>query len=83
VDFEIISEIVGIETFTRGLGVQIRNYLNHRYAGGRRVRWRKRKGFTTVRYDNGEIYYAEVHWFEGHGIGRVKMTVKYRIRRIA
>jgi hypothetical protein len=55
VDFEIISEIVGIETFTRGLGVQIRDYLNHRYAGGRRVRWRKRKGFATVRYDNGDI----------------------------
>jgi hypothetical protein len=83
VNFAIIGEIAGTETFARGLGVHIRDYLNHTYAAGQPVRWRKRKGFATVAYDNGEVYYAEVHWFEGHGIGKVKMTVKRRIRRIA
>ena len=63
--------------------MRIRDYLNQTYAGGLQVRWRKRKGFATVRYENGDVYYAEVHWFEGHGIGKVKMTVKRRIRRIA
>lgn len=82
VDFEIISEISDIETFARGLGVRIRNYLNHQHAGGRRMRWAHRKGVALVRYLNGEIWLAEVHWFEANGIGRRDETVKYRIRRI-
>lgn len=81
-NFEIIGEITEVETFARGLGIRIHRYLNEAYAGGRSVRWRKRKGFATVLYESGETYYAEVHWFEGHGIGKVQMTVKRRIRRI-
>lgn len=81
-NFEVISEITGVETFARGIGVRIRDHLNRTYAEGRPIRWRKRKGFATVAYANGQVYYAEVHWFEGHGIGKVKMTVKRRIRRI-
>jgi hypothetical protein len=57
--------------------------LNHLYAGGRRVRWLKRKGLTTVRYTDGEIWYAEVHWYNAHGIGRVEEKVVRRIRRLA
>jgi hypothetical protein len=48
VDFEVISEITGVETFARGIGVRIRDHLNRTYAAGRPVRWRKRKGFATV-----------------------------------
>ena len=59
-----------------------RNYLNHQHAGGRRMRWAHRKGVALVRYLNGEIWLAEVHWFEANGIGRRDETVKYRIRRI-
>ena len=82
-DFEIISEIVQVETFARGVGVRIRQFLNAKYAGGRKVYWRHCKGFAEVEYVNGEIWFAEVHWFEAHGIGRVMPTDKRRIRRIA
>jgi hypothetical protein len=82
VSFEVISEITAVETFARGIGVRIRDQLNRTYADGRPIRRRKRKGFATVAYDDGQVYYAEIHWFEGHGIGKVKMTVKRRIRRI-
>jgi len=39
-------------------------------------RWRKRKGTASIRFPNGEIHKAEVHWYEAHGIGRRKMKVK-------
>lgn len=81
-DFEIVGKIAEVETFARGIGVRIRDHLNRTYADGRPVRWRKRKGFATDAYVDGSIYYAEVHRFEGHGIGKVKMTVKRRMRRI-
>ncbi|MFN8492571.1 MAG: hypothetical protein U0350_33530 [Caldilineaceae bacterium] len=81
-DFKIIGKISNRETFARGPNVRIRDYLNQTYAGGRRVRWRHCKGLATVEYINGEIWVAEVHWFEAHGIGRRDEFVKYRIRRI-
>lgn len=42
--------------------------------GGRR--WRKLKGEGRVRFPNGEIRQAELHWYEAHGVGRRKMKVK-------
>jgi hypothetical protein len=81
-DFEIISEITNIETFARGFGVRIRAYLNRQYAGGRKMRWRHCKGIATIRYVNGEVWLAEVHWFEAYGIGRRGEFVKHRIRRL-
>ena len=80
--FEIVGEITGIETFAHGLGVRIRAYLNQRYAAGKLTHWRKRKGFATIQYASGAMYYVEVHWFEAHGIGRVEETVKREIRGI-
>lgn len=80
-DFKIISTISAIETFAEGKGVRIRHYLNTTYAGGRKMYWR-RKGRATVQYVNGEIWDAEVHWFDCHGLGRFRETVKRRIRRL-
>jgi hypothetical protein len=34
------------------------------------------KGITRVRFANGLIAQAEVHWYEAHGIGRRKMKIK-------
>jgi hypothetical protein len=34
------------------------------------------KGVAKVRLQNGEIYIAEVHWYEAHGIGKKKMKIK-------
>lgn len=82
-NFKVVSEISEIETFARGLGVRIRAYLNQQHASGRRMRWRHCKGIATVEYANGEIWIVELHWFECHGIGRVDLVDKRRIRRIA
>ena len=71
--FEVFGEIRDIETIATGRGVYIRRYLNRTYGRGR---WRKRKGFATVRLADGTMCDAEVHWFEAHGIGRRDMKIK-------
>lgn len=39
-------------------------------------RWRKVKGFATVRLENGAVCPAEIHWYEAHGIGRKRFKIK-------
>ena len=34
------------------------------------------QGEGRVRFPNGEVRQAELHWYEAHGIGRRKMKVK-------
>ncbi|PYM71559.1 MAG: hypothetical protein DME03_19470 [Candidatus Rokuibacteriota bacterium] len=41
-----------------------------------RGRWRKLKGIATVRIASGELRRAEIHWYEAHGIGRVRHKIK-------
>lgn len=82
-DFVIIGEITRVEPIARGLGVRDRRRLDRVYANGRRMRWLKKKGFTEVRYNNGEVWYVEVHWYEAHGVGRLEEKVTDRIRRLA
>lgn len=73
-DFDLLSEITDIETIARGTGVRIRQYLNRSYGQGR---WRKLKGRAWIRIKrSGEVQYAELHWFEAHGIGRRDMKRK-------
>ncbi|MGA9773013.1 MAG: hypothetical protein WBV94_28540 [Blastocatellia bacterium] len=72
-NFEIISEIVEIETIAIGSKIRILPILRKRYGKGR---WRKLKGIATVRLVNGNIRLAELHWFEAHGLGRKKMRIK-------
>jgi len=74
--FEIISKITEIETIAVVKSVRERHRLNRMYAQGRLARWRKLKGFAWVRYQNGVEVWAEVHWFEAHGIGRQEEKVK-------
>jgi hypothetical protein len=71
--FILISRIEQVETIAVGRG--IREMANLRKLFGR-GNWRKRKGLTTVRFANGIIARAEVHWYEAHGIGRRKMKIK-------
>jgi len=67
-DFEIIGNFEVAETIARGTSVRIRHFLNRTYGRGD---WRKRKGIALVRYADGQVVRAEIHWFEAHGIGRV------------
>jgi len=73
VNFEVIGEISEIDTIARGSGVRIRAALRKSYGPGR---WRKLKGVADVRLENGMVRRAEVHWFEGHGVGKRKMRIK-------
>lgn len=71
--FEILGEIRNVETIASGRGVYIRRFLDRSYGAGR---WRKRKGYATLRLADGTICEAEVHWFEAHGIGRRGVKIK-------
>lgn len=76
---DILGDIEGTEIISKGRGVDARRYLNRRYGQGQ---WRKLKGFATVQFDDGSVWYSEVHWYEAHGVGRVDPKDKRRIRRI-
>jgi len=56
-----------------GHGIRELAQLRNRYGDGN---WRKKKGVTKVELPNGEIVKAEVHWYEAHGIGKVKLKIK-------
>ncbi|MDD2725098.1 MAG: hypothetical protein PHH59_13895 [Methylovulum sp.] len=38
--------------------------------------WRKRKGFATVRLQDGTLREAEIHWYEASGIGKREFKIK-------
>ena len=71
--FEIIDQIVNIETIAVGNKIREIAKLRDKFGTGR---WRKLKGETTVRLINGRIRRVEIHWYEAHGIGKRKMKIK-------
>ncbi len=71
--FEIIGEIERVETIAIGRSIRDIARLRKRYGTGR---WRKLKGIATVRLRSGVVHRADIHWYEAHGIGRVKFKVK-------
>lgn len=73
VRFEVVSEIRATETIASGQGIHILARLVRLYGRGN---WRKLKGIATVRFEDGTIAEAELHWFEAHGIGKRKMKIK-------
>jgi hypothetical protein len=38
--------------------------------------WKKKKCVAMIGLNDGTQALAEVHWYEAHGIGKVKMKVK-------
>jgi hypothetical protein len=71
--FEVVGSIRGIEVIAKGPGVRVRSYLRKAYGRGR---WRKLKGFATVRLPNGALREVELHWYEAHGIGKRDLKIK-------
>ena len=71
--FELIGKIENVEIIA--VGSQIRDLPSLRKKHGR-GRWRKLKGIGRVRLPNGSECYAELHWYEAHGIGKKEMKVK-------
>jgi len=72
-DFHLLGDVGDIEPIAANLSIRERKNLKLRF-GGRR--WRKLKGVALVRFPNGEVHRAELHWYEAHGVGRRKMKVK-------
>jgi len=75
-EFEVVGEIADVEIVAVNLSIRERRRLKALF-GGRR--WRKLKGVAQVRFPNGEVHEAELHWYEAHGVGRRKMKVKRRL----
>jgi hypothetical protein len=66
--FTIIGRITHSEEIATGRRIRIRKHLIQKFGPGR---WRKMRGEATIRFDDGTVRRAELHWFEAHGIGRV------------
>jgi hypothetical protein len=74
--FEVLGEISEIETFATGAAIREIARLRKIYGRGR---WRKRKGIARIRFWNGAIHLAEIHWYEASGIGRKEFKIKHLI----
>lgn len=72
-DFEIVGGIKDVENVAVGRSIRELPELRARFGPGR---WRKRKGVANVRLSDGTIRLAEVHWYEAHGVGKVRMKIK-------
>jgi len=71
--FEIIGEIVDIETIAVGSAIRDVARLRKQYGPGR---WRKLKGTAMIRLRTGKVRLAEIHWYEAHGLGRKEFKRK-------
>lgn len=72
-NFKIIGNISDVEIIAVGKKIRILKFLREEFGRGR---WRKLKGTAQVELDNGEIRFAEIHWFEAHGIGKKLLRIK-------
>ena len=72
-EVEILSEITDVETIAIGRSIREFDRLQRMYGRGR---WRKLKGVATVRLPDDTTVFAEIHWYEAHGIGRKDFKVK-------
>ncbi len=73
-DFEILGKISDVEIIAVGSKIRILPFLQQEFGRGR---WRKLKGFAQVKLSSGEIRFAEIHWFEAHGIGKKFLRIKH------
>jgi hypothetical protein len=71
--FEVVGGVTDIQVIATGRGIKRLKHLRKRY-GGRR--WRKLKGNATVRLRSGSLRRAEIHWYEGHGVGKKALKIK-------
>ena len=73
-DFEILESIRDIQQIAIGTKIREISKLRRRYGKGR---WKKMKGFAHVRLKDGTIHFAELHWYEAHGIGKKEFKIKF------
>ncbi len=58
-DFDLVGGITDVEVIAVNLSIRELKQLKAQF-GGRR--WRKLKGVAFVRFPNGEVHKAELHW---------------------
>jgi len=71
--FRIISPFKAVQTIAIGKGIREIERLRSLYG---EQSWRKRKGFAFIEFPDGTIRYAELHWYEAHGVGRIEVKIK-------
>ena len=71
--FKVKGAIREIETIATGHWINNLNRLNKIYG---KANWRKMKGICHVELEDGAVLEAEVHWYEGHGIGKKVIKIK-------
>ncbi len=71
--FKVRGEIREIQTIATGRGIKNLNRLNKTYG---KANWRKLKGYCQVELADGAVLEAEVHWYEGHGLGKKELKIK-------
>lgn len=72
-EFDIVGQVSAIQIIAVGRRIRELPELKARFGYGR---WRKLKGVASVQLPDGTIRSAEVHWYEAHGIGKVRMKIK-------
>ncbi len=70
---KIAGAIANIQTIAEGHGIRELSILRQTHGDGN---WKKKKGVAMVEMDTGHVAKTEVHWYEAHGIGKVKLKVK-------
>ncbi len=72
-EVEIISEVTDVEIIAVGHSIRDLDRLQRKYGKGR---WRKLKGLATVRLPDDTTCFAEIHWYESHGVGKRDIKIK-------
>ena len=71
--FEIVGAVLQLETIAVGRGIRELKRLEKTYGKGR---WRKKKGIARIRFADGRVHTAEIHFYQAHGIGRKEAKIK-------
>jgi hypothetical protein len=77
-EIEVISVITDIEIIAIGRSIRELNRLQKLYGKGR---WRKLEGVAIVRLPDSSTVFAEIHWYQAHGIGKKDFKVKRILRK--
>jgi hypothetical protein len=70
---EVLGEITEIEIIATGNSIRDLERLQKKHGKGR---WRKLKGLANVRLPDDTTCFAEIHWYEAHGVGKRDIKVK-------
>ena len=71
--FDILDEITEIETIAEGSGIREVSRLRKLYGHGH---WKKMKELAHIQLSSGRVRFAELHWYEAHGIGKKEIKRK-------